>query len=236
MDEGKTVTSLNRDILLVEDHKDIAELIYDYLENVGYRIDYADKGAVAKKLASVNSYDAVVLDRMLPDIDGLEVCQYLRSELMFGGPIIMLTARDTLADKLAGFDGGADDYLVKPFDLEELSARLNSLMRRSNPVSNVEVLTIGDLTIDLSTRQAERQGQPLSLSPIGLKILTLLMTASPKVVNRQQVEKVIWEDLPPDSDALRSHLYNLRKIVDKPFNYPLIHTVHGVGFRLSHEA
>ena len=236
MDEVKTVASLNRDILLVEDHKDIAELVYDYLENVGYRIDYADKGGLAKKLASANSYDAVVLDRMLPDIDGLEVCQYLRNELMFSGPVIMLTARDTLADKLAGFDGGADDYLVKPFDLEELSARLNSLMRRSNPVSNVEVLTIGDLTIDLSTRQAERQGQPLSLSPIGLKILTLLMTASPKVVNRQQVEKVIWEDLPPDSDALRSHLYNLRKVVDKPFNYPLIHTVHGVGFRLSHEA
>jgi DNA-binding response OmpR family regulator len=236
MSESKAMFSLSRDILFVEDHKDIAELVYEHLETVGYRVDYADNGTLGKQLATENSYDAVVLDLMLPDIDGLEVCQYLRTELMFAGPIIMLTARDTLSDKLTGFESGADDYLVKPFDLEELSARLNSLMRRFSPITNLEVLSVGDLTIDLSTHRATREGQPLALSPIGLKILTLLMSTSPKVVARRQVEKLIWEDLPPDSDALRSHLYNLRKIVDKPFSHSLIHTVHGVGFRLSHEA
>lgn len=235
MSESKVLFSLNRDILFIEDHKDIAELVFEYLEDIGYRVDYANNGTLGKKLATENSHDAVVLDLMLPDMDGLEICQYLRNDLMFAGPIIMLTARDALTDKLAGFDSGADDYLVKPFDLEELSARLNSLIRRFNPISNLEILSVGELTLDLTTHQAIRAGQALALSPIGLKILTLLMSTSPKVVDRREVEKIIWEDLPPDSDALRSHLYNLRQIVDKPFDYPMIHTIHGVGFRISHE-
>jgi DNA-binding response OmpR family regulator len=222
-----------KDILLIEDHKDIAEMVYEYLESSGFNVDYVDTGTAGINLANQNSYDAVVLDLMLPDMDGVDVCKALRTQVNFRSPVLMLTARDTLEDKLLGFDSGADDYLVKPFDLEELAARLRSLTKRREDQSKSEPLVIGDLVMDLNSKVATRQGIVLSLSPTGMKILTLLMTESPNVVERSAVEKVIWDGLPPDSDALRSHLYNLRKVVDKPYSHPLIHTVHSTGFRLS---
>jgi DNA-binding response OmpR family regulator len=225
-----------KDILLIEDHKDIAEMVYEYLEESGFSVDYADTGAAGINLANQNSYDAVVLDLMLPDMDGIEVCKSLRGEGRLMAPVLMLTARDTLEDKLLGFDSGADDYLVKPFDLEELAARLRSLTQRRTDQSKAESLVVGDLVVDLNARIATRQGNVLSLSPTGMKILILLITESPNIVERSAVEKVVWDDLPPDSDALRSHLYNLRKVVDKPYSRRLIHTVHSTGFRLSDDA
>lgn len=225
-----------KDILLIEDHKDIAEMVYEYLEESGFSVDYADTGAAGINLANQNSYDAVVLDLMLPDMDGVEVCKALRGEGGLTAPVLMLTARDTLEDKLLGFDSGADDYLVKPFDLEELAARLRSLTQRRTDQSKAEPLVVGDLVVDLNAKIATRQGNVLSLSPTGMKILILLITESPNIVERSAVEKVVWDDLPPDSDALRSHLYNLRKVVDKPYSRRLIHTVHSTGFRLSDDA
>ena len=224
------------DILLIEDHKDIAEMVYEYLETSGFSVDYADTGSAGVNLARQNNYDAIVLDLMLPDMDGIEVCKALRSEEGIMVPVLMLTARDTLEDKLLGFDSGADDYLVKPFDLEELAARLRSLMKRRTDKSKAEPLVVGDLVLDLNAKIATRKGNVLNLSPTGMKILILLTMESPNVVERSAVEKVIWDDLPPDSDALRSHLYNLRKVVDKPYSHSLIHTVHSTGFRLSDES
>ncbi len=221
------------DILVVEDHHDIAEMVCEHLEGCGYSVDYAGDGRAGLRLGCDNTYDAVVLDLMLPGMDGLEVCRALR-EARRDVPLLMLTARDTLADKLAGFDSGADDYLVKPFDLEELEARLRVLIRRRRGGGG-DVLGVGDLELDLRSLKVTRAGRELTVTPIGLKILTLLMQRSPQVVDRRSLEQAVWGDLPPDSDALRSHLYVLRKAVDRPFEHALIHTVPSAGFRIADE-
>ncbi len=220
------------DILLIEDHRDIAEMVFEYLEGQGFSVDYADNGTAGLEFSRENRYDAIVLDVMLPGLDGLEVCRELRAGGGVETPVLLLTARDTLADKLAGFDSGADDYLVKPFDLEELAARLRSLMRRRQRPA-AALLQVGDLSVDQRTLKVVRAGQELTVTPIGMKILTLLMQQSPRVVDRRAIERAIWDDLPPDSDALRSHMYNLRKAIDKPFERAMIHTVHSAGFRIA---
>ena len=227
--------TMSRDVLLVEDHRDIAEMIYDYLEGEGYSVDYADSGDAGLKFGSDNRYDAIVLDVMLPGIDGFEVCRRLRTDVGLQTPVLMLTARDTLDDKLSGFDSGADDYLVKPFDLEELGARIKALLTRRQRNDRRQCLRVGDLSVDLATRKVIRAGQPLSVTPIGMKILIALMNASPGVVDRHSIERLLWNDLPPNSDALRSHMYSLRKVVDRPFDTVLIHTVQGAGFRITDE-
>ena len=224
--------STGGEILLIEDHRDIAEMVFDYLENKGYTVDYAADGVTGLHLGIQNDYDAVVLDLMLPGIDGLDVCRRLRRDAHVDAPVLMLTARDTLEDKLLGFESGADDYLVKPFDLEELEARLGSLIRRRRGDVAREVLRVGELTLDLQTLKVMREEHELTVSPIGMKILMVLMQRSPKVVDRWAIERAIWGDLPPDSDALRSHMYNLRKVVDKPFTARMIYTVHSAGFRI----
>jgi DNA-binding response OmpR family regulator len=145
----------------------------------------------------------------------------------------MLTARDTLDDKVAGLDAGADDYLVKPFELRELEARVRTLLRRHRGEVVREAYVVGDLSLDTGTLQVARAGTPLTLTPIGLKLLTVLMRASPRVVSRPQLEREVWGDLLPDSDTLRSHLYTLRKAIDKPFARPLLHTIPGAGYRLA---
>jgi len=222
-------------VLLVEDHRDIAEMVGEYLESKAYVIDYAVDGISGLRLGTSNSYDAIVLDVMLPGVDGLDVCRRLRTESMSSVPVLMLTARDTLADKLAGFDHGADDYLIKPFDLEELEARIAALIRRDKRAVSLGSIEIDGVKVDADTRRVTRDGHEITLTPIGLKILQLLMRASPRVVSRGEVEREIWGDLPPDSDALRSHVDTLRKALDKPFAATLIHTVHGAGFRFGHE-
>jgi DNA-binding response OmpR family regulator len=170
---------------------------------------------------------------MLPGLDGLAVCRKLRDEARKDTPLLMLTARDTLHDKISGLDAGADDYLVKPFEVRELEARLRTLLRRHRGATTRETYVVGDLVLDTGTLKVTRAGQVLTLTPIGLKLLALLMRASPRVVSRQQLEREVWGDLLPDSDTLRSHLYTLRKAIDKPFAEPLLHTVAGAGYRLA---
>jgi len=210
-------------------------MVGEYLESKDYAVDYAPDGVSGFRLGAKNDYDVIVLDVMLPGIDGLDVCRRLRDESLTDVPVLMLTARDTLADKLSGFDHGADDYLVKPFELEELEARLAALIRRHKRAVSRGHLRVDDLVLDAETLQVTRDGIELTVTPIGLKILDLLMRASPRVVQRRDIEREIWGDVPPDSDALRSHMYTLRKAVDKPFDKALIHTVHSAGFRLSSE-
>ena len=224
--------SKNTRVLIIEDHKDIAEMLYDYFERRDYELDYASDGRMGYNLACQNDYDIILLDLMLPEMDGMDVCRKLREEAKVFSPILMLTARDTLADKVAGLEMGADDYLVKPFEILELEARINALMRRRGQIAQQEVLQVADLELDTGTLEVRRDGQTIYLSPIGLKILTILMKESPKVVSRNQLEHEIWGDILPDSDTLRSHMYNLRKQIDKPFPVPLLQTIQSRGYRI----
>lgn len=218
-------------ILIIEDNSDLAANIYDYLEEKGHILDAAADGITGLHLAIVNDYDAIILDLTLPGLDGLTLCKKLRDEASKQTPVIMLTARDTLNDKLAGFATGADDYLVKPFALQELEVRLLALQRR-NAGTTTRKLQVADLTYDLDTLIVQRQNKPITLTPTGLKILELLMRKSPHVVTRREIEHLLWGDKPPDSDAIRSHMHTLRVAIDHPFDKALLHTVHGIGFRL----
>jgi DNA-binding response OmpR family regulator len=220
-------------ILLVEDNRGIAEMVGEFLERRGFSVDYASDGVTGLHLAVTNSYDVVVLDLMLPGMDGLDVCRRLRHDAKKPTPVLMLTARDTLDDKLVGLDAGADDYLVKPFEIRELEARVRALIRRDRRQVSTEVLRVADLVLDTATLRATRAGRDLLLSPIGIRLLTILMRESPRVVSRRDIEREVWGDLLPDSDTLRSHLYNLRKVIDKPFDKPLLHTIHSAGYRLT---
>lgn len=220
-------------VLLIEDHRDIAESIIDYLEPRGFAVDYAADGIGGLHLAVTQNYDVIVLDVGLPGADGFVVCRKLREEARRDTPILMLTARDTLEDKITGLEAGADDYVVKPFEIRELEVRMRSLVRRHRGATARESYRVGDLTLDLSTLQVTRSGRPLVVTPIGLRLLTVLMRASPRVVSRTDLEREVWGEVPPDSDALRSHLYNLRKAIDRPFDHPLLHTVSARGYRLA---
>ncbi len=220
-------------ILLVEDHHELAVTTGEYLEECGFIVDYAMDGITGLHLAVTNQYDALILDVMLPGIDGFSICQKVRLEAQLDIPILMLTARDQLADKLEGFDSGADDYLIKPFDFEELDARIKAIIRRYKGELDAKPLVICDLKLDPKTLQVERQGKRLKLSPTGLHILKLLMRKSPEVVTREELERELWGDLLPNSDVLRSHLYNLRKAVDKPFKEKLLQTIPGLGIKIS---
>ncbi|MEJ2534423.1 MAG: response regulator transcription factor [Gammaproteobacteria bacterium] len=219
-------------ILLVEDHHDIAAMIGDHLEQSGYEVDYAADGLTGLHLAVTGTFDAVILDLMLPGMDGLDLCRKLREDAGKDTPILMLTARDTLDDKVAGLDAGADDYLVKPFEMEELDARLRAMLRRASGDIASQVLRVADLEVNTGTMEVKRGGKLLTLTPISMKLLIALMKASPNVISRRELERAVWDDIVPDSDALRSHLYNLRKVIDKPFETPLLHTVAGMGYRL----
>ena len=217
-------------ILIIEDNDDLASNIGDYLELIGHSVDFASDGVVGLHLAVTEEYDALVLDLMLPGIDGLTLCQRLREDAGQQVPILMLTARDTLEDKLRGFDVGTDDYLVKPFALEELGARLTAIAKRG--ASRRRLLVVADLELDLGTLTARRQGCLLDLDRMGLRLLRELMQAAPNVLTRRDLERRIWGEEPPDSHALRTHVYNLRRVLDRPFDRPLLETVHGVGYRL----
>lgn len=220
-------------LLLIEDNPDLVANISDFLEGRGHSLDIAYNGFAGLGFALENDYDAVILDLMLPGLDGLELCARLRAAGRTT-PVLMLTARDSLEDKLEGFASGADDYLVKPFALQELEARLHALLRRGQGRGAVvQRLQVGDLVLDLATRRATRGGQLLELPPIPMKLLELLMRRSPSIVSRSDMERAVWGDEPPDSDALRTHLHQLRQVIDKPFARPMLHTVRGFGYRLA---
>ena len=189
-------------------------------------------GLTGLHLAVTNHYDAIILDLMLPGMGGLSICEKLRCDARDSTPIIMLTARDTLDDKVTGLSTGADDYLVKPFAIAELEARVMAQIRRYRGEVAQDYLSVGDLVVDTSTLSVKRAGKPLNLTPIGFKLLKTLMKASPAVVTRQELERKVWGDILPDSDTLRSHMYNLRKTIDKPFATSLLKTVQGSGYQL----
>ncbi|MES2181721.1 MAG: response regulator transcription factor [Pseudomonadota bacterium] len=220
-------------ILVVEDNKDILTLIVDFLAYQQHHVDCAQDGITGLHLAVTQAFDIIVLDVMLPGIDGFQFCQRLREDAKIDTPIIMLTARDTLDDKLRGLKLGADDYLLKPFALSELMARLESIVKRSRKVQRI--LKVSGLNYNLDTMEIFRDDCQLKVNPIGMKLLALLMQRTPAVVKRQLLEDALWGNDTPDSSSLKTHIYQLRAVIDKPFTYPLIHTVHGVGYRIAQQ-
>ena len=220
-------------VLLIEDHRDIAENIKEYIEGKCCDIDIAMTGEEGLARLADARYDAVVLDLMLPGIDGLTVCRRMRAQLQLQTPVLMLTAKDLVTDKVEGFEAGADDYLVKPFSLLELEARLKAMLRRSAAPQATQVLQIGSLRYDPNTLTAEREGAPIKLNPSTRRILLLLMQNSHRVVSREELEHELWPDEAPEGDVLRAHMYALRNAIDKPFRERLLRTVHGEGYRLT---
>ncbi|MCL2075417.1 MAG: response regulator transcription factor [Betaproteobacteria bacterium] len=218
-------------ILIVEDNRDILANMLEYLGGKGYIVDCAMDGLSGLHLAATERFDLIVLDLMLPGIDGLELCRRLREDGRNAVPIIMLTARDTLDDRLRGFATGADDYLVKPFALSELNARIKAVLRRSQGAVR-RVLEVGDLCYDLDSMEVSRGGRLLQLTPTCRKLLEELMLKSPAMVSREKLEEILWRDEPPDGDVLRSHIHQLRQAIDKPFPVRLLNTVPKLGFRL----
>ncbi len=219
-------------VLIIEDNADIAANIGDFLEDKGYIVDFAGDGVTGLHLAVVNEFDVIVLDLMLPGMDGLEVCRKLREEVRKDTPVLMLTARDRLDEKIAGFETGADDYMVKPFELAELEVRLQVLARRGHSV-RPRVLEVADLEFNLDNLSVKRNDVPIILNPTALKLLQRMMEASPWVVSREDLETRVWGEELPDSDSLRVHIHGLRQAIDKPFDSPLIHTKHGIGYRVA---
>ena len=218
-------------VLIVEDQPELAATVGDYLELNRHQVDFAGTGEAALVLAEGNEYDAILLDINLPRKNGLDVCAELRAR---GSniPVLMLTARDTLDDIVTGFDRGADDYLVKPFALEEMLARLSAVTSRGRR-SDTGTVSAGDLEIDLLRQTALRQGRVLKLNSLQFQILKTLAMASPGVVSRETLEAFIWQDETPQNGALRMQIHRLRGIVDEGFDRSLIETVRGQGFRLS---
>lgn len=221
-------------VLIVEDNRDICENIAAYFEKHNYVMDFAYDGISAMHLALTNPIDVIVLDLMLPGMNGLSFCQKLRMDAKLETPVLMLTAKDTLEDKLKGFEVGADDYLVKPFSLQELHARLKALYKRRHGKTDNQLM-VGDLSMNKSTMQVHRAGQRIDLTPACMKLLERLMEQSPSVVTRDDLEMLLWADERPDGDALRSHMYKLRQAIDRPFIRPLIHTVHRIGYRVAED-
>lgn len=220
-------------ILVIEDDPDILANIAHHLGARGYIVDCASDGQQGYTLAAGGEFDLIVLDLMLPRLDGFRLCRKLRDDAQVATPIIMVTARDTLDDRLQGFDAGADDYLVKPFALSELSARIKAILHRARPGAGSRVLQVADLVLDTSTRRLSRGEDQLRLPPAPLQLLDMLMRASPAVVHRVRLEEALWRDSPPDSDSLRTHIHQIRQAIDKPYGQPLLHTVHGIGYRLA---
>ncbi|WP_371186005.1 response regulator transcription factor [Thalassotalea maritima] len=226
-------------VLVVEDNVAISQNIATFFEAKHILLDFAYDGEQACQLALSQYYHVVVLDIAMPKMDGLTVCKILREKSDRHIPIIMLTARDTLDDKLTGFAQGADDYLTKPFALEELYVRCLALAQR-HTLNQPKVITLGQgeqlLSLDISRKTVTRNHQHVHLQPIPLMILQILMEAYPRAITRSELCERIWGDEQTSSDALRSHLYQLRKALDKPYAHAIIKTMHGIGFSLSLES
>ena len=216
-------------VLLVEDDTDLAATIVDYLELEAINCDHASDGVSGLSLIETNAYQVIILDINLPRMDGLTVCKNMRNQGM-DTPVLMLTARDSIDDKVVGFSSGTDDYLVKPFALEELVVRLQALARRRS--GQVNLLKVANIELNLDQQQVKRGDTLIRLSPIGLKLLETLMRVSPNTVSRTELMRAVWGDEHPDSNSLKVHMHNLRKAIDTEERQSLIQTITGFGFAM----
>jgi len=221
----------NARVLVVDDDEDIQDLLFAALDDEGFIVDVAGDGKSGLQLIQDNEYDLVVLDINLPGLNGYALCRELRNHLHVSVPILMLTLRSSVDERVEGLDAGADDYLTKPFEVTELLARMRALLRRGRPTAG-NVLKVADLELDMESKRAKRAGKEIHLSPIHIKLLATLMRDAPNLVSRDTLATQIWGDEPPDSDALRAHIHTLRAAIDKPFEIALLKTVPKLGYRL----
>ena len=218
-------------ILVVEDNIELQGIIADFLEVKEAVADFASDGEQGFKLAMENDFDAIILDVMLPKLDGMQVASKLRQNGVTT-PILMLTALNGQEDLLSSFDSGADDFVTKPFQFPELEARLCALIKRNKGLVAKKSLSFGEVIIDEKTHTASRSGQSLNLTPIMFQILRELVKAQGGVVTRDSLIYMLWGDDIPDKDVLRSHIYLLRNALDKPFDFPMLKTIPKHGFQL----
>lgn len=217
-------------ILIVEDHPGLVANIYDFFEMRGHHLDAAANGILALNLLAQNEYDVVILDWMMPRLDGNGLMTRMRQGLGLETPVIMVTAKQSIEDKIAGFRAGVDDYLVKPFELVELELRCIALSYRRP--QRRRILVVDDVRLDLDTLICFRGTRQISLFPATRKLLTLLMQESPKLVNRERLIETLWADAPPSADLLRRHMHELRKQLEFPGEAQLLHSHSGVGYSL----
>jgi len=217
-------------VLVVEDQHDIAANIWDFLERRGYVVDHAADGETGLARAMAGTADVIVLDLGLPRLDGLDLCRRLR-EAGRGVPVLMLTARDTLDDKLRGFAEGADDYMGKPVAMKGLEARLPALHPRRTPVPG-QALVVGELSFDAKSMLATRAGKSFPLTRAQSRLLAAMMQAAPSVVAHRDLVQAVWGEEGGDMAALHTHVYELRALIDRPFEHAMIQSVHGLGYRL----
>jgi two-component system, OmpR family, response regulator len=218
-------------VLVAEDEPKMAAVLERGLEEEGYAVDVTRDGIDAEWMASENEYDCIVLDVMLPGIDGVQVCRRLRESEVWS-PIVMVTARDAIADRVRGLDAGADDYVVKPFSFDELLARVRALTRR-RPGERPAVLQVADLVVDPATREVSRAGVPISLTPKEFALLEYLMEHHDEVVSRTRIIEHVWDwSFEGLSNVVDVYVRYLRNKIDRPFDVPLLHTVRGAGYVL----
>lgn len=218
-------------ILLVEDNQRLSDSLKRSLSDDGYAVDVAFDGEDGEAWGLSYDYDAIVLDIMLPKKDGLAVCRALRDQRV-KSPIIMLTAKDTVDDRVSGLDSGADDYLVKPFALQELLARLRALLRRDSDDKSPEI-RVGDLVLDPATHRVERAGQTIHLTAKEFSLLEFFMRNRGRIVTREMAEDHIWSyDFQASSNVVDVYVRRLRRKIDDPFDTRLLETVRGTGYRL----
>jgi len=223
---------MTTNLLLVEDNTELAGSLGDYLSEVGFEVDFAFNGESCLELIKSNKYDVIVMDIMMPIKDGISACAELREVYHITTPLIFISARDTLDDKIKGFSSGADDYLVKPFAPEELVCRVNALKNRGQ-YKNTTQHILGELKIDHQLSQVYRNDTLIELKNIEFKILVKLAQHAPELVSGIILEDYLWPDGKPESDPLRVYVYRLRQKLDKPFNHSLIKSIHGKGYRLA---
>lgn len=217
-------------ILVVDDDPKIRSVLSRGLRFEGYTVQVAEDGAQALQVARIEPPDLVILDVMLPAMDGLEVCRRLR--LGMQAPILMLTARDAVPDRIAGLDSGADDYLVKPFDFDELLARIRALLRRVQPSNSEEVLTFADLRLDLATREAFRGARVMELTAREYELLLLFLRHPRRVLTREQILDHVWGSTYVESNAIEVHIGRLREKLEAAGEPRLIQTLRGAGYAL----
>jgi len=219
-------------ILIIEDDAGIASNLYDYFESQGHTVDAALDGVTGLHLAVTHEFDVILLDLNLPGMDGLALCRRLREDAGNDTPVLMLTARDTLKDKLEGFARGADDYLVKPFSLEEVEARLMALHRRRSGRVVARELRAGDLRFNPITLEVGFAGKAVKLPPKCIRLLETLMTQPNRVFTRSELEIAVWGEEQETSDTLRGHMHILRRALANTGGYDPIQTVHGMGYHI----
>ena len=217
-------------ILLVEDDLVIAEQIVGALKREGYCVDVAHDGETAVEAAIIGSHSLVILDVMLPKLDGWGVCKELR-QMRMTVPVLMLTARDSVEDRVRGLEGGADDYLPKPFDVRELMARIRALSRR-DMVHKTGIIEVGGLKIDSNAHTVTREGQTIQLTPREFSLLEALARNEGRTLTRAVILESVWNNEESLDNTVNFHITSLRKKVDAPFEEKLIHTVHGIGYVL----